>query len=1049
MAAALGFTLLATAGCADDDAAESETASSLTTRIKDGYVETNVARTGVATSSGAYSTQPVWTINDGRRGSPYDSTISQYAYWASSSTATVYNCNYGNWWVRVDFNGPRTISEIDLFSLQNDYTSGSEPTNFTTTTSYGNVDFHLSYCPEGTTCTSSLGGGWVDPPGGYITANNKAWNSISFAPVRATAVRASFDCAQSTRAYAVELEAWERQAPPACSAGTMPPSDNVLPYVTDDNSTASIIAESDRFWWQYFGRYGDTRTGCDAGPNGLSDDLDDIDCWLKTNSNFAGFDAEGGPYPGGGIGVWWGYGDKAVALAQMYDLLAPIDFQRALVYLERLRQLSNVFLKNRDDKRTGFPHLGQLYPYPQPPYDPYHQRVMPAWGSVAGAGEGPWNGTWLAQPMMSGLLSYGMAAFARRVAEHPDWFCLDYREDAVRFTTAVLETDQAFRQDMLFTDPNNTSWGYFRHSWLSAPDPFNVTLSSLRPMVEIASAADSELYRTSPEGQWNGLGIYYATDEAPWFIAKNVKFFLDHVNDVSFGDGTSWSWWRYSLAGDGEFPENLSHGSWTFASLMTVWENRGVLDALLARSGYSERVAGPTTLNSTRFGKIANTFNRRIWQSGNLLTDRIDGPNSGVYNPPTWNQPMPTVGPQPNPHGSGWIRGNGNGFCGGFAGLAQFDPLVWVRCRDATYNPFLDPDIDGDTIPNTLDTDDDGDGTPDTSDPDDDQDGIPDTLDPWSVLSVQNHAALLRYRAFTSIDPTDDLVWGGPGWAIWTTVNGGYLAGTSDTVSSDWSIAGAGDFNGDGSSDILWRNYDGRLQIYLMHEAQYLSTVSLGWLPSTWVIKGTGDVNGDGIADIVFTHSSSNEVMTWLIGHNASVIGTGSMGFAAAGWVLSGMGDFNHDGKSDLFWTLRSPPAATQTKIWLLNGTTVTGYMNLSTPTIPYTYSFKGIGSLNDKYKDDIFWRNSDGTFLTWRSTSISGSVVNISQVTTGWTGTEWDLKTVSDITGDGISDFVLLRASDLRVEGWVLNNSGGFVQSTLLGYTSPGWSLRAAGPFD
>lgn len=165
---------------------------------------------GVATSSGEVAGQPAWTANDGRRSTPYDQRIFGYAYWKSSTDATVYNCNYGNWWVRVDFASAQDISEVDLFSLQDDYLTAGDPMQSTLTTLYGNVDFHLSYCPENVQCGATLGSGWVDVPGGYITGNNKAWNSVFFTAVRATAVRASLDCAQRTRAYVVELEAWKR-----------------------------------------------------------------------------------------------------------------------------------------------------------------------------------------------------------------------------------------------------------------------------------------------------------------------------------------------------------------------------------------------------------------------------------------------------------------------------------------------------------------------------------------------------------------------------------------------------------------------------------------------------------------------------------------------------------------------------------------------------------------------------------------------------------------------------------------------------------------------
>ena len=90
-----------------------------------------------------------------------------------------------------------------------------------------------------------------------------------------------------------------------------------------------------------------------------------------------------------------------------------------------------------------------------------------------------------------------------------------------------------------------------------------------------------------------------------------------------------------------------------------------------------------------------------------------------------------------------------------------------------------------------------------------------------------------------------------------------------------------------------------------------------------------------------------------------------------------------------------------------------------------------------------------NGSVLVWRSDSISNGVVNVSAVSPGWPGPSGTLQTVADINGDAVSDFVWVRASDRRVEGWLLSASGALVVSTLLGYTDPGWTIRTSGPFD
>jgi hypothetical protein len=748
--------LLAMFGCDSDELDESQTTpSALTTRITpDGYVENNAARVGIATSSGAFTGHPASLAKDGLRSAPWDGAVGQYKFWASTTSSSYFqnNCYAGSWWVAVSWCNKltdpatcyRTINELDLFSLKDDYYDGADPTRDTIAHNYGNVNFRLQYCPVGRTCLAD-GTGWVTPPGGWFLNNRKAWTSVSFPPIAVTAVRVALDCIQDTRAYVVELEAWERPAAsntPTCpssdaTAAQWIPNDGAPAFVGDDNSSAAKVVDADRWWWKYFGHG-------DGDQNNVTDDVDNIDNFLGANSPGQKPTASCSKCVGGAVCVyednknwcagqgygsnqWWYLQSRADALVQMYDLLASVGTadaqQRANVYLERLRQMSNAYLDNRDDKRSGFPVIDQS-PYPPPPYDTYHRRVMPAWGRLDTADWSNGQDQWTTYVDQAAFYTYPMAVFARRVAEHPERFCLAYRQEAIKFTNAVVETYAAYRSDMTLADANNH--GYYRgtdgKAW-----PYNVTLSALRPMVEIASAADSELYRSST--QFNPVNFYYATNEAPRFIQRNVKFFVDnlhsgHPQKTSSGSAY-WYWWNYADHYPSAFPEDLNHASLTLGSLLLIWENRSVIDSLLARAGNNvwDRIEGPYSgqLNNSLLTGIANTFLQRIWYYDytpgsyrrNLLANRIDGPNNDVY--PS-NEPVPTLAHNGNPQAAGFIP------------LAQLDPWVWVRARDAT---FKSGDPNGIT-------------------------GLP--YNPaacsfggefdcqWPALNAKNHAFLLRYR---------------------------------------------------------------------------------------------------------------------------------------------------------------------------------------------------------------------------------------------------------------------------------------------------------------
>ena len=73
-------------------------------------------------------------------------------------------------------------------------------------------------------------------------------------------------------------------------------------------------------------------------------------------------------------------------------------------------------------------------------------------------------------------------------------------------------------------------------------------------------------------------------------------------------------------------------------------------------------------------------------------------------------------------------------------------------------------------------------------------------------------------------------------------MSGATINSTSDLgyVANSWSIQGTGDFNADGSPDILWRNSNGDVLIWFMTGGAFDSSADLGVIDSSWTIEGHG-----------------------------------------------------------------------------------------------------------------------------------------------------------------------------------------------------------------
>jgi hypothetical protein len=282
-------------------------------------------------------------------------------------------------------------------------------------------------------------------------------------------------------------------------------------------------------------------------------------------------------------------------------------------------------------------------------------------------------------------------------------------------------------------------------------------------------------------------------------------------------------------------------------------------------------------------------------------------------------------------------------------------------------------------------------------------------------------------------DGKSDILWRNDAGAVATwDMNDGTLLSSNPlgVVPANWHIAGTGDFNGDHKSDILWRNDAGAVAIWDMNDGNLLSSNPLGVVPANWHIAGVGDFNGDDKADILW-RNDAGAIATWDM-NDGTLLSSNSLGSVPDNWKIAGTGDFNGDHKTDILWRNDAGAVA----IWDMND----GNILASNPlgVVPANWHIAGVGDFNGDNKADILWRNDAGAIATWDMND--GTLVASNPL--GSVPANWKIAGIGDYNGDHKSD-ILWRNDNGPVAIWDMND-GTLLASNPLGSVPANWHIIA-----
>ncbi|MEM6451305.1 MAG: FG-GAP-like repeat-containing protein [Cyanobacteria bacterium P01_D01_bin.105] len=308
-------------------------------------------------------------------------------------------------------------------------------------------------------------------------------------------------------------------------------------------------------------------------------------------------------------------------------------------------------------------------------------------------------------------------------------------------------------------------------------------------------------------------------------------------------------------------------------------------------------------------------------------------------------------------------------------------------------------------------------------------------------------------------------------------------------LSSDWDVSGVDDFDDDNRADILWQNKTtGQSVIWYLGGDSGTEVQGRADLPSPgadWKAQGLADFDGDGRTDVLWRDQTSGENLVWYmhgiqgtIYKDAERVET----LQDKDWQVQGVGDFNQDGNPDIFWRSQSSGANI---VWQMGGNKnnqrvgSTNFSDVGNDWMPIVTGWRpqpeayanNSGSGNNSSSDgsssngssnntldfngdgrsDVLWHNTQtGETSLWTTAGESGNQVSdmasLPSIDAGW-----QLKSMADFNGDGRPDWLVRNSSSGANEVWYLGGEQGrerISKETMISLGSD-WDIRGVGDFD
>ncbi len=271
-----------------------------------------------------------------------------------------------------------------------------------------------------------------------------------------------------------------------------------------------------------------------------------------------------------------------------------------------------------------------------------------------------------------------------------------------------------------------------------------------------------------------------------------------------------------------------------------------------------------------------------------------------------------------------------------------------------------------------------------------------------------------------------------------------------DASAEVWLQGVRNDFNGDGRSDLLWRNSNGQLSSWLGTAnggVQDNGAVVNQFVPTAWRIQETADFNGDGRSDVLW-RNVNGQLSNWLGTANGGLADNGNVvnQYVPLDWKIAGTGDFNGDGRSDILW--RNDNGRLSQWLGTANGGLSDNFANVNA-FVPTSWKVAEIADFNNDGRADVLWRNDSGHLSQWLGTA-SGALIDNGTNVNQLVPNAWKIQDAADFNGDGFAD-VLWRNDNGQLSQWLGSASGRLIDNGAVvnQFVPNAWKIAGTGDFN